>query len=260
MRTALFAVFGVVLAAGFLWFYNGLGHWGTPEDPNVAPPTGVVSALALRRSLRGVSDSLMQRVRDGEITDSEFKDRIAAAADNLLSKVDLKKIPDREAWEYGEMFITARQWQRAEQLLVRAVKVAPDEDRRVNDSLRLARVKAELGDVAGAIETARGVFDTDDRSAAPILPAVLYEIVPAGQGKGHDPELAALLEDAIACHLRTQVDPTTTPGRDFLSARPFHVHRAWERVIRLYDGAGETKKARAAAERMIRSVSQDAST
>jgi hypothetical protein len=173
--------------------------------------------------------------------------------------VDVKRIPGRQAWEYGEMFITARDWPKAKQLLETAVKNPPDEDRRVNDNLRLARVQAELGDVATAVKTARKVFGTVDTSAAPILPATLYEIVPAGEGKGHDAELAALLEDAIGCHLRTQVDPTTGPGRDFLAARPFHVHRAWEKVVRLYDGAGETAKARAAAKRMVENLNRNAS-
>lgn len=260
MRIALFTVFGVLVVAAFVWFYSDFTHFGTPEDPNIAPEAGLVSANALRRSLSGMSDMLMQRVKGGEISDSEFRDRMASSAAELLKDVDVKKVPAIQAWEYGQMFITAREWGKAKTLLEKAVSVAKNEDRRVNDNLRLARVYAELGDVEKAIQVARSTFDTVDTSAAPILPATLYEIVPAAQGKGHDPELAALLEDAIACHLRTLVDPTTEPGRDFLTARPYHVHRAWEKVVRLYDSAGETAKAREAAKRMIESISQDVST
>jgi hypothetical protein len=70
------------------------------------------------------------------------------------------------------------------------------------------------------------VYDVPDDQSAPILPATLYEIVPAAEGKGHDKELAELLELAIRCHERTVVDIKTDDGRIFMAARRYHINKA----------------------------------
>jgi tetratricopeptide (TPR) repeat protein len=249
IRIAVALVLSLLLVGCFFWFSNSLSHVGTPSDPNDPRQAGILTPEVLRRLIAGASDSLLERVRSGEITDAQYKDFLAKAAQEYLSKVPIDRIPPARAWEYGEIYITARRWPDARKALEIAVKAAKNEDRRVNDNLRLARVLAEMGEVEQAIKTARSVFDTNDNAAAPILPATLLEIVPAGAGKGKDPELAALLEEAIKCEMRTIVDPNSQPGKDFLLARPFHVRNAWKKIVELYQNVGLTDEARAAERR-----------
>jgi hypothetical protein len=249
MRFIVATLLVLVLAAVFLVVSNQLGHLGTPPDPNNAAQAGMMTPDVLRQNLKGASDSLLERLHGGEIDDDEFKTLMAKAANSLLGAVKVEQIPPKKAWEYGEIFITARKWKEAKQALEIAVKVAKGEDRRVNDNLRLARVQAELGDVPAAVAAARSTYNTPDQGAAPILPATLLEIVPAAKGKGHDAELAALLEEAIKCENRTIVDPNTEPGKAFLLARPHHLRNAWNRILELYFAADKPDEARAAAAR-----------
>jgi hypothetical protein len=224
-------------------------HWGVPPDPNDPRTAGLLKPDVLRQDLAGASDALMERVQKGEIDDAKYKELMAKAANSLLDQVDIGQIPPAQAWQYGDVYITARRWKDARRALEIAVKAAKDDDRRVNDNLRLARVLAELGEVPAAVKTARSTFNVTDTGAAPILPATLLEIVPAGAGKGDDAELAALLEDAIACEQRTIVDAKTIPGQSFLVARPHHVRNAWRKVVELYRSAGKTNEAEAAQAR-----------
>ena len=260
MRAILVTILLLVIAGAVLWFTNHLGHFGTPADPNDPRQAGLLTPDVLRHNLSGASDALLWRVQKGEITDEQFKDMMARAANSLLDQVDTSRIPSKSAWEYGEIYITARRWNDAKKALETAVKVAKGEDRRVNDNLHLARVMVELGDIPGAVKTARGVFDTPDEGAAPILPATLLEIVPAAEGKSHDAELAALLEDAIKCEMRTIVDQNSKPGQAFLAARPFHVRNAWAKVIDLYTAAGKNQEAQAAREKALAMRQQTART
>src|ERR1044072_2964228 len=147
MRIALFTMLAILVAIAVVWFGNGFSSFGTPVDPNSPDESQLVAADVLKRTLSGTSDSLLERVHDREISDDEFKDRMATAAQELLGRVDASKIPAGKEWEYGEMYITAREWSKAKAVLEKAVRIARDEDRRVNDSLRLARVYAELNDV-----------------------------------------------------------------------------------------------------------------
>ena len=246
MRTFL-ATIVVLFATGcVIWFANHLTHFGTPPDPNDPRQAGILAPDVLKRNLAVDSDVLQERVRKREISDEKAKELMAKDAEEKLNQVDLKRIPPAKAWEYAEEFITAKRWDDAKNALEVAIKVAKDEDRRVNDRLRLARVLAELGDVKSAIPMARSTFDTNNTSAAPILPATLLEIVPAAEGKGDDAGLAALLEDAIKCEQRTIVDPNTEPGKAFLLARPFHIRNAYRKEIELYESAKLPDKAKAA--------------
>jgi hypothetical protein len=91
-----------------------------------------------------------------------------------------------------------------------------------------------LGQLPDAFKTARQAFNAAPEASAPILPAVLLEMVPAARGKGHDEELAELLEEAIGKHMATVVDPGTVAGVAFLAARPHHVRNAWRTIIEIY--------------------------
>lgn len=218
----------------------GLGgcQSGTLPDPNEPGDSGLVPAAVLRRNLDYANKLLEHRQSVGEITEEQRNALLQKYAEELLSHVSIKKIPGRSAWEYGDVFKVAQRWPEAKEAYTIAVENAKTENRRVNDSLRLALAMAELGEVDQAIECARTVFDTTDTDAAPILPAVLFEIAPAATGRGRDGALAYLLEDAIAQHERTQVDPTSEAGKAFLIARPHHILRAYKVASRLYRSAG----------------------
>ena len=232
----------------------------TLDDPNDVKTAGVLAPDVIRRQLKGTSDMLMERVRRGEITDAEFKELIAQRANELLKDLPIEKIDPARAWEYGDVFRTAQRWEQAKQALEIAVADAEkfkNEDRRVNDILRLAHAEAMLGEVPAALKTARRAFNAAPEASAPILPAVLLEIVPAARGKGQDADLAKLLEDAIGKHMETIVDPKSEAGANFLAARPHHVRNAWRTIVELYAKSGDDETARRAIERsekMLRSI------
>lgn len=230
---------------------------GVPPDPNDPSRAGQLTPDVIKNNLRGASDALLDRVAKGQIDDAKYKELLANAANSLLDRVDIGQIPKNKAWEYGEIYITARRWKDAKRALEIAVKAAPDEDRRVNDNLRLARVLSEMGDVKSAIPIARSTFNASDTAAAPILPATLLEIVKAGEGKGQDAELAALLEEAIKCEERTIIDAATVPGQTFLIARPYHIRKAWAKVITLYKASGKAEEAKAATVRAQADMKQE---
>jgi tetratricopeptide (TPR) repeat protein len=223
-------------------------------NPNDPAQVELMRAEVILRNLRYASDTANMRVQRGEITEEEAKRLVSEYARKLTDAVELERIPAEEAWQYGEAFRAARNWTAARAALEVAVQHAPNEDRRINDTLRLAHVLAELGEERQAIETARTAFDAGPHDSAPILPATLLEIVPAAEGKGIDAELARLLEDAIALHEDTMVDPESEAGKLFLFARPHHIASAWTKVIELYQAAGEDELAKQAVERATRSM------
>ncbi|MDR3688738.1 MAG: hypothetical protein P4L46_05105 [Fimbriimonas sp.] len=208
-----------------------------PNDPN---DVGPLSADNIRAQLSSMSDSLQMHVFRNEITDDQYHQLMQRAAEKLLKGYSADRLDPTNAWKYGEVLITAHMWPEAKDALQAAVdtaKASHNEDRRVNDTLRLARVLAEMGQVETAIKTARSVFDVRPQDGAPILYAVSNEIVKSAQGKGRDLELAKLLEDAIAIHWRVQVDRSSNVGKAFLFARPLQVRRAWKTVAELYTKA-----------------------
>lgn len=216
-------------------------------DPNDPATAGIMQPEVLRNNLKGAADAFYRRVRTGEITDAEAQRLLQDYANKVIQTVPLEKVPADKAWEYGEVFITARRWREARQFLEVAVKNAPNEDRRVNDSLRLARALVNLNDVPGAIKLAESTFSAPPRDKAPILPAILYEIVKEGEGKGQDVALANLLREAVKQHEETIVDPETEPGRMFNAARGHHIRTAYVTAMRLYDRARRSADAQATA-------------
>lgn len=220
-----------------------------PPDPNDPGQGANVDADVLQRNLKHASDFLNERVLRGEISDGKAREVLASIARRMVDRVDLRLIPVSQAWRYGEFFRAAKEWDKALVCFRAAVQFAKNEDRRVNDSLRLAHCLAELGRVDEAIAVARSVFDARPEDSAPILPAVLLEIVPAALNRGRDVELARLLEDAIAIHERTVVDAETTAGMAFLAARPHHIRNAYALAIRLYRAGGRDDLAAEATER-----------
>jgi len=220
----------------------------TLPDPNDPAAMGVVAPDVLRNNLSGASKSFFGRVESGEISDAEARKLLSDYAKVLLAEVSPDKVSADRAWEYAEVLLVAERWTQAKTFLEVAVKNAKNDDRRVNDTLRLARVEAMLGDIPKAIELARSTFDAPPSDKGPILLATLFEIVPAGRGKKHDPSLAELLVDAIPQMEQTVVDESTESGKTFIIARPVHIRNAYTLAVQLLAESGDRKRAQEVAD------------
>lgn len=243
METAIKSKHLVLLTA----FFSLIGcQSGTIPDPNNIDAKTMVRGDILLRNVGELSQMLDQRVGRGEINEEQRGRILEREVKKMVAKVDPTKVTNREAWQFGDVYRLGGQWETALELYKRAVDSAKTNDRKVNDSLRLARAQAHLGKVDDAIRTCRSVFNVDPKDKAPILMAVLYEVVPEAAGKGKDLELARLLEDSIKQHKETLVNVTEEGGRAFLRARPVHVHTAWMRVAQFYQGLKMDKEAREA--------------
>jgi tetratricopeptide (TPR) repeat protein len=187
----------------------------------------------LMKNLKWTSDAANMRVERGEISEARAKEIVAGYATDLTANIDLQRIRLDRAWEYAEVFRTARQWERARAVFEVAVANPPNSDRRVNDSLRLAHVLSEMGRVEEAISRARSILDAAPENRAPIMPALTLEIVPAARGKGFDKELADLLEASIPIYEGTTVNEDSDAGKAFLFAKPFHIKHARKLIVEL---------------------------
>lgn len=226
-----------------------------PPDPNDPNQVGLVDADVLERNLRVANDFLLGRFVKNEIDDEERGQLLSAYARELTAHIDLSAVQANDAWRYADLYRTAKQWDKAEPMFEKAVEWATrtkNEDRRINDTLRLAQSKAHLGKVKDAIVLARGLFDVEPKNKPPLLLAIRLEIVPAGQGKGYDLELAKLVEDAIPQHMQAVVDPRTGAGHAFLIARPHHVAQAWQLARKLYQSGGRPDLAQSLPDRMAK--------
>ncbi len=197
-----------------------------PPDPNDPSQVGLMQADVIMRNLKWMSDSVNMRVDRGEITTEHGRQLVRDYAAELTKNIDFRMIAVDRAWEYAEVFRSAHQWDKARALLEVALRKPANEDRRVNDTLRMAHVLAELGDVPNAITFARLTFNTTQKESAPLIPAITLEIAPAGRGKGHDKELAQLIRDAIPIWDKTVVDPNSQAGMLFIQAKPYLIRRS----------------------------------
>lgn len=224
-----------------------------PPDPNDPAEVGLVQPDVLMRNLKWASDAANARVETGEITRAQAKEIVSQYARDLTAHISMARVREGRAWEYAEVFRAARQWDKAREAFEIAIRHPQNENRRVNDNLRLAHVYANLNMLPEAIERARSVFDAEPKERAPLIPALILEIVPAGRGKGHDAELAKLLEEALPLWNDTVVDETSQSGRDFMIAKPFHIRRTLDLIRALsakepfpnptIDGNGRTGRA-----------------
>jgi len=215
---------GVVLIAAALAVYVRTSH--SIPDPNDPNDVGTLQPQVMRRNLKRASDVANVRVDSGEISEKEAKEFVSDEAETILKNLKVGSVPDEDLWEYGEVLITAKEYSLAIPVLEKAVQVAKTEDRRINDTLRLAQCYAATAKVDKAIETARATLDAGPKDSAPLLLALTKDIAPFAKGKGHDEELARLIEDAIPVYEKTEVDPATEAGKNFLIARPFHIREA----------------------------------
>lgn len=228
-------------------------------DPNDPVAGQLVPGDILLRNVNEVADSLDMRVFKGELSQKERDAFLQREVKKMLQGVKPTEIPPKQAWQYGDAFRVADDWQTAQSLYTTAVKVATTADRRVNDNLKLARVQAHFGQVDQAVATCRSLFTVKPEEKAPILMAVLYEIVPESEGKGKNKEIARLLEDSIKQHEETLIDEKSLGGKAFLMARPLHIHKAWIKVAQLYQKEGLVDDARRAIEQDEKSRNSRAS-
>lgn len=226
---------------------------GVPADPNDPQDVGLLPGDRIRANLQSTWRMLEARAARRELTPDQQQKLIVRRAKELLEGVDPQRVPREWAWAYADVYRTAQQWAHAEALLRAAVQSATTEDRRVNDALRLAEALARNGKIDEALPMARSTFSARAEDKAPILPAILLELVPAARGKGRDADLAKLLEDAIAQHRLAIVDPETVEGASFLIARPHHIRRAWVMVVTLYRAGGDIQRAQDAIRRAMAS-------
>ena len=235
MKKGLAPVFGLILGM----FLAGCQSPTLP-DPNDPKNAGVMAPEVLRRNLAGAADAFFDRARHREITDAEARKMLTDYATELLKDIRPNEVQASQAWEYAEVLIAANRFADAEKMLMVALKNPQTEDRRVNDSLRLARCQAMLGDVNAAIATARTTFTAAPQEKAPILLAILMEVVPAGRGKGADAALADLLSEAIEQGRQVSVDSSTESGKSYFLALSYHIRRAEKVISELRAGGNST--------------------
>ena len=216
------------------------GQFFDPNDPTFG---SVASPRQLQIAVAGIYDNLEFRRANREISREFLQQELVRRTSKFAKTIDLSGVAPEDAWRVGEVLRTALMWKDAERMYATAARVARTTDRRVNDTLRHAQCLAALGKVAEAVKQARSVMDVGPEDKAPILPAVLLEIVPAGRGKGSDKALADLLVAAMDQHFQTRVDPATEPGKAFLVARKYHIRNSIELASRLYRAAGQPKLA-----------------
>ena len=210
----------------------GCGQYPNPNDLASVQPEHRVE-IANKR-LEAAETTLQYKVGvSHEISDGRRNQLIQELAEDMLKSVDPKVIPESDLWMYAALLRVTNRWAEAETALVAAVKVAKTEDRRVNDTLKLAQAQAKNAKVTEAISTANSVLNVADGDAAPVLPAILYEVVPAAQGKGHDKDLADLLVKAIDCHRRVKVDLNSDAGKLFVAASRHHIDMAQLKIEQL---------------------------
>ncbi len=244
MHSVRLALLVLVVAVGL----SGC-RFGQYPDPNKSNEADKYDGERLQNNVRAADENLTRRLLRGEINASGKKTLLQDYIRDQLGDIDLEQVPSEQVWRYADLYRQLEDWKTTDALYSRAVGSAKNEDRRVNDTLRLAEAKARLKDVPKGIELVRSTFTAAPGGKAPILMAALYEFAPAALGQDHDIEVAKLLEDAIEQHMQTVVDPNTDAGRLFIEARPFHVKRAWEIVVRIYRESGDEKAFRAAIER-----------
>lgn len=212
-----------------------------PNSAEAAEVEGKLAQLAL------ASEAANKRVARGELTPDQARELVVQRAQELAKGVDPEQATDGNAYRYGELFRSAQMWQEAATVLKRASETAKGEERRVVDTLHYARALVGMGQVGAAVKASDSVLDTTDADSAPVLPAILLEIVPNARGKGFDPELAQLLIDAVPLHLKTVVNPEAPEGKAFLMARQHHCTNAYNLAIELLMDSGKPERAEEAA-------------
>lgn len=237
------------------------GGCGRPPDPNDPAEAASRHPEVLQRNLKWASDFVNERVALGEIDAAQGQRLLVGYAAKIADAIDLSQVADGDAWRYGDVYRTAERWELADKAFQTAARFAENSgnnDRWVNDTLHWAEAKAHLGQLDEAIRLAKTTFRVPPHDKAPILMAILYEIVPAGLGKGQDGALADLLMDAIDQHHLVVVDIQTEAGAAFYGAKGHHLEQAWRKVFEILEAAGRTNELQRARDRKYRTSTRRA--
>lgn len=199
----------------------------TPPVPNPNStfiPQNLSPGQALNL-LRRANVLFQARIRTGTLQRADLDQLNQLYAQDIAQALDIRKMQLADAWTFGEVYRSARDWGQARIAFERAVQNNSHE-RWVVDRLRLAESLAWLGEQDSAIRWVESTFVARPEAKAPILPAVLYEIAPPLATNGPNSAVADLLLQAIDQHRQAVVNPTTPAGQDFLAARSHHIRRA----------------------------------
>lgn len=224
-------------------------HFAQLPDPNDMQSADQLNVEVMQRNIAAAYSDLDLRVRQGQITQEEKDRKIKELVELIAGYLKPDNVDDVQAWRFADIYRQAGDLENARKFYERAVAVAKTEDRRVNDTLQLARVLAMQGNVKHGIEVAMTTFDAPPKEKAPIMMSALYEIVPAGLGKDADIELAQFLEAAIKQHMLVEVDANTEAGAVFLATAQVHITKAWEQVLKIYSNADRDDLLREAIDR-----------
>lgn len=243
------SLINVSLVAAFAVLAAGCQSGKLP-DPNSENEIAEHPEIMMR-NLVNWRTRLDRKVAKKELTPAQRDQMMAERTNEYLQLITPEMATEENAWIYGDLFRDGGRWEDAYRLYDAARKLAKTEDRRVNDNLRFARAAAKLKKHKEALEAVKSTFNAPAEEKAPILPAVLYEVVAAAEEDKKAPygDYATLLEEAIKQHLVTQVDAASDPGKAFLAAKPTHLSRAWSKVVGLYQAGGDMASARAAIKR-----------
>lgn len=235
----------LILVAGL----SGCRLWQEPNPDDANQVSASRQPDLILRHMKHASDVVNDQVWRNKIDDATGRKLLLQDAQQYMNSIRLKNISANDAWKIAQAYLTAQQWDKAEHYLGIALQNPPDQDRRINDTLRFARCQAELGDVPAAIITVRSLFDAPPEWKWPILYAVYLEIVPAAAEKNPDMriELAQLVRDAIHQHLLATGNARDPRFTNLIFARTHHVVKAWQLVDQLYADAKRPDLARAAA-------------
>ncbi len=220
-----------------------------PDPNDLRIPAHISASQALQR-LRAANELLQARQQAGTMTPPRSKQLIVLYAKDVAAAMDEKTMKPTDAWIFGAVYRSAGDWSQAKSAYEKAVQAATSEERRISDTLRLAEACVHMGEVERAIKLAHSTFDATPQGKPPILPAVLLEIAPQAIGGNFNEQLAELLVGAVDQHEQAVVDPRFRPGQAFEYAKPFHIKRALRLAIALYQGAGQTERARQIQERL----------
>ena len=237
--------FWLVLVVGVIAAGCQFRQIPNPNDPNTVPADR--QPIVVDAYMKQMSDDVIGPAKD--ITPEQGRQLMVQGAKDYLKTVHFKNTPPKLVWMVAEAYYTANEWGRARQLFEQALTADTTPDRKVNDTLKLARCQAELGDVDSAIRTARLAFQAPPEWKWPILYAVYLEIVPAAERIKPSAriELAHLVEDAIAQHEAATGTISDAVRRAWVVTRRFHIGEAWNLVEKLYNAANRPDLARAAA-------------
>jgi tetratricopeptide (TPR) repeat protein len=224
-----------------------------PNDPNQV--SGDRQPFVIKDYMKQLSDVVSTAVEANQITETQGVELTTEEARTFMHGIRLKRIPPNEEAIVAQGFITAHEWEKAKEHLDVALTVDSTANALVNDRLRYARCLANLGDVEGAIKWARLSFEAPPTSKWPILYGVYLEIVPPAieENPADGLELAQLVKDAISQHEQAARDLTLKDDEmianedRWYDARPYHIEKAWDLVIKIYNDAKRPDLAKAAA-------------